>query len=212
MMKNYCFLKRNLTICILIVVTLLYSSFDVYSQFFNRSQRLINQRTVKSLKGEIILESNSSSRNVWKLGKINGEKPTKKVIQKAVNPGDSEVVAWNFGELRKSSNERSATFHFSAFDSDNHPINASFTFYPQSGRFHVKYSSSIGASWELDEEQNKNIQPKKHIIQAPDMPGATSTEEWKLGTLTNNTNEGSVVFKYDLRGEHNTEVKIRLYR
>jgi predicted secreted protein len=212
-MKNYCFLKRNLTICILIVVTLLNSNFDVFGQLFNRSQRLINRRTVKSLKGEIILESNSSSRNEWKLGKTNGEKPTKNVLQKAINPGDSVVEAWDFGELQKSDNKRSATFHFVAFDSDNHPIKASFTFYPQSGRFHVEYNSSIGASWELDEEQNQNLQPKKHIIQAPDMPGAPSTEEWELGTLIdNNTNEGSVVFKYDLRGEHNTEVKIRLYR
>jgi hypothetical protein len=211
-----CVSKRNGFIVVLVMSIAIFSAMDTFGQFGRLRRNNINNSgrqpiTRQSVNVDIILESNSSSRKEWEIGKTKGEKPIKKVIEEAKDPGSSDIVSWDFGERRKSSPDRVTNFRFTFYDSDNESIETGFTFYPKEGKVRFEYGTGAGLNWDIDKENTENLKPTKRVVKSPNMPGASTIDEWTLGTLLNNVeDEGTAVFKFNYRDYDYTEIKVRL--
>jgi len=205
-------IKRSCVVISLIISVVAFSGVDAFGQLLRRNNdnRVVRPAVRDSLKAEIILESNSSAQQEWKLAAVKGERPDRKVIEDPDVPGAPTVISWNFGEMSRSSVDRAAKFRFAFFD-DDHEYSAEFTFFPKEGKIRFEYSPSIGLDWDFDKEASSNIAPtKKRISPAPrNIAGADEKDEWTLGSILGGKAEGTAVFKFNFRGEDYTEVKSR---
>ena len=216
-MRSNSMIRRSCVLAILIVSVTAFSGTDAFGQFGRMRRddsRGPNARPAArdSLKAEVILESNSSTRTEWKLGPTNGGPPTRKVLEAANMPGAPTVVTWDFGEMSRSSANRVAKFRFKFFDSENHEYDAEFSFYPREGKVRFEYNASVGFSWDFDEEISTNLTPTKRTLSSSPrgMVGTPTTDEWTLGKVLDGNEEGTAVFRLNFRGDDCTEIKVRV--
>jgi len=216
-MKSNSMIKRSCVLVALIVSVIAFSGTDAFGQF-GRMRRDDNRgpnvrlAARDSLKAEVILESNASARTEWKLGPTQGGPPIRRVLETANMPGAPTVVAWEFGEMSRSSANRVAKFRFKFFDSENHEYDAEFSFYPREGRVRFEYNASVGFSWDFDKESSANLTPTKRTLSSSPrgMVGAPTTDEWTLGKVLDAKEEGTAVFRLNFRGDDCTEIKVKV--
>ena len=141
-------IKRCCVMLSLIVFVIAFSGIDAFGQRWRRNdsnRQPVRPTVSESLKAEIILESNSSARTVWKhVATKGGEAPIPKDIERPKVPGGSTITSWNFDEMSKSSTDCVSKFRFTFFDSENNNHKAEFTFYPKEGKVQFVYNTSIG--------------------------------------------------------------------
>ena len=200
-----------------LAITMALSSTDAFGQIFRRANdggRVVRPAVVaESLKVEVILESNSSARQEWKLGAVKGERPTRKVLEAPDVPGAPTIVSWDFGEMRRSVGDRATEFKFSFFDED-HEYSTGFTFYPREGKVQFEYNTSVGFDWDFDRESTEDhLAVTKRTFPYPrNVVGAPTKVEWTLGSLPSGKTEGTAVFRLNFRGDDYPEVKIKVRR